>query len=158
VTVVTPGQNNWSVIEDYMRWLAATSELEIRFYQGRLTHLKAMLIDDRCLIMGSANFDPWSHWFQQEHLAVVTDPEILNDFRERVIAPGLRGSIAAPGVAAGIKERLAGPQLRVLEALSLLVSWGREGWRPRLGRRRLPVKAGLPPQPIAEAKNEGGGD
>jgi cardiolipin synthase len=158
VTVLSPGDNNWGVIEDYMNWLAATSDLEIRFYQGRLTHLKAMLVDDRTLIMGSANFDPWSHWFQQEHLAVVTDPEIVTDFRERVIASGLRDSVPAARAPIGLKERLAGPQLRLLEALSLLLNGGGPGRRPQLSRERLPVEAGLSPQPPAEAQHEGSGD
>jgi cardiolipin synthase len=158
VTVMTPRDNNWGVIEDYMRWLAATSDLEIRFYQGRLTHLKAMLVDDRWLVMGSANLDPWSYWFQQEYLAVVTDPEVLRDFRERVIASGLQGSIAATRGAPGIMERLARPQLRVLEALSLVLNGRWEGRRRRLGWRRLPIEAGRSTQPVAEAQNEASGD
>jgi len=158
VTVMSPARNNWRVIEDYMNWLAATSPLDIRLYQDRLTHLKAMLVDDHSLVMGSANFDPWSHWFQQEYLAVVTDPGVLSDFRERVIASGLQGSLAAARTAPRLKERLAGPLLRALEAASLLVCGGERIWRGWRGGEGPRVERWLSPQPVGETQHEGGGD
>jgi len=155
VTVMSSARNNWRLIEDYMNWLAARSDLDIRFYQGRLTHLKGMLVDGHSLVMGSANFDPWSHWFQQEYVAVVTDPGVLADFQERVIPSGLQGSLPAARTAPRLRERLAGPQLWALELASLLVCGGERIWRRG---ERGPGKGRLSPQPVRETQHQAGGD
>jgi phosphatidylserine/phosphatidylglycerophosphate/cardiolipin synthase-like enzyme len=94
----------------------------MRLYRGRMTHMKALLIDDDVLVLGSANFDLWSYHFQGEYLAHVTDRAVIDDFRTRVAPQGLHGSrpIEAPaGVVRGGLSRLA---LRSLESLTLRLS------------------------------------
>jgi phosphatidylserine/phosphatidylglycerophosphate/cardiolipin synthase-like enzyme len=54
-----------------------------------MSHLKAMLIDDEYLIAGSSNFDYFSYRIHQELLAVITAPEVIAQFRERVMIPDL---------------------------------------------------------------------
>lgn len=156
VTVVTPEINNWGVIKEYMTWLAATSELDVRFYRGRLTHLKAILVDDRCLVMGSANLDLWSYEFQQEYMAFVTDPAIIESFTRRVVGEGLKSTVGADGGRLGFRERLAPLHLRWLGLMAHLIT-GRWPGR-RSGARGVPVEARLAPQPIAEKQHDAGGN
>jgi cardiolipin synthase len=92
VTVVTPEANNWGLVRDLLRWPRATRGIDVRLYRGRMTHMKALLVDDEVLVLGSANFDLWSYHFQGEYLARVTDPALIEDFRTHVAAEGLRGS------------------------------------------------------------------
>ncbi|MBN2370826.1 MAG: phosphatidylserine/phosphatidylglycerophosphate/cardiolipin synthase family protein [Vicinamibacteria bacterium] len=92
VVVVTPESNNWPLCADHIAWKAATSKIELRLYPGRMTHMKAMLIDRKRLIVGSTNFELWSYRFQQEFLCIVTDPEVLAQFEERVMRPDVATS------------------------------------------------------------------
>jgi cardiolipin synthase len=66
---------------------SARSEIDLRLFQGGMSHLKAMLIDDQYLIAGSSNFDYFSYRIHQEILAVITNPELINEFRQRVMIP-----------------------------------------------------------------------
>jgi cardiolipin synthase len=54
-----------------------------------MSHLKAMLIDDEFLIAGSSNFDYLSYRLYQEVVGVLTAPEVIAQFRERVMLPDL---------------------------------------------------------------------
>ena len=65
VTIVTPQINNWGFFSEYARLESTRSEIDLRFYQGRMSHLKAMLIDDQHLIAGSSNFDYLSYRMYQ---------------------------------------------------------------------------------------------
>jgi cardiolipin synthase A/B len=87
VDVVVPGENNWGSVGRYIERAAARSGVNLHRYPGRMTHLKAMLIDRECLILGSSNFDYLSYKLHQELLAFVTAPEVIADFRRRVSEP-----------------------------------------------------------------------
>jgi cardiolipin synthase len=89
VTIVTPEENNWGFFADYARLESTLSQIDLRFYQGRMSHLKAMLIDDQYLIAGSSNFDYLSYRMYQETVAVITDGEVIAEFRERVMLPDM---------------------------------------------------------------------
>jgi len=94
VTVLTPSVNNRGFLRDYIMWEAGRSGFEVVLYPGRMSHLKAMLIDDRFLIAGSSNFD-WLTWgFQPELLAVISRPDVIAQFRARVLEPDLAQSEA----------------------------------------------------------------
>ena len=123
VTVVTPERNNWGLCRDAMVWHAARSGFDVRFYRDRMTHMKAMLVDGRVLVVGSANFDVWSYRFQQEFLACVTDGKVIEDFRKRVMEEDLRRS-APCGVALGaVAGRLTELKLAALDRLSAFWRW-----------------------------------
>jgi cardiolipin synthase len=112
VTAVTPQRNNWRLAQDAMVRLATRHGVDVRLYPERMTHMKALLVDDRTLVLGSANFDVWSYRFQQEFMAIVTDASLIEDFRARVVEPDLRKSTpcaASPGAIAGrgIEMKLA---------------------------------------------------
>ncbi len=85
VTVVTPVHNNKKPMRSYIRWEAARSGFDLRLYPDRMTHLKAMLIDEKHLIAGSSNFDCFSSRFFQETVAVITERNLITDFIEKVI-------------------------------------------------------------------------
>ncbi len=92
ITIITPENNNKKLIKQYILWEAARHDFKVELYQGRMTHLKAILIDNETLIMGSTNFDYLSYTLQQEIAAIVTDRAVVNEFKVRIIEPDLRNS------------------------------------------------------------------
>jgi len=121
VTLITPEANNWRAVKDRMAWIARRSEIDVRFYRGRMTHMKALLVDETTLMLGSANLDMWSYHFQQELVGLITDQAVVSDFRQRVVPEALRSSVPCNGVHP-LRGRLAGPYLRFLEGLSRFVN------------------------------------
>jgi cardiolipin synthase len=124
VTVLTPEVNNFRLVRELLACPVATRGLSVRLYRGRMTHLKAILVDARTLVLGSANFDIWSYHFQGEHLAIVRDAELVRDFESRVLAAGLAGSRPLTRPASAWRGALARLSLRSLERASLFVLGG----------------------------------
>jgi cardiolipin synthase A/B len=119
VTVVTPEANNWGLVRDLLSWPRATGGIDVRLYRGRMTHMKALLVDDDALLLGSANFDIWSYHFQGEYLALVTDPGVIADFRARVMVEGLARSVPVTRPVGRLRGGLAWTALRGLESGAL---------------------------------------
>ncbi len=86
VTLVTPLANNKPTVRDYLLWFAARNGLRVRLTRDMI-HLKGMLIDGDRLVLGSSNFDFVSYWIEEELLAVISDPDLIADFRRRVLEP-----------------------------------------------------------------------
>jgi cardiolipin synthase len=116
VTIVTPDQNNWGFFRNYARLESARSKIDLRLYQGGMSHLKAMLVDDESLIAGSSNFDYFSYRIHQEILAVFTDPRLISEFRERVIIPDLANTSRVECKASVAGKQLLNIQMRLLDA------------------------------------------
>lgn len=120
VSVVTAERHNFPLLREALVHAAARAPLDLRLYPGRMTHVKALLVDGSRLVLGSANFDVWSYHSQQEYLLVASEPGIIEDFRRRVAEPDLACSTPLPPGAArdgrGMEARLAG--------LALLASLG----------------------------------
>ena len=116
VRVVTPRANNWSCFANYARRESARSEIDLRLYQGGMTHLKAMLIDDRWLITGSSNFDYLSYRLYQEIIALICDPELIAEFRARVMLPDLANSLAVDCQTSVAGRQWLSLQTRLLDA------------------------------------------
>ena len=116
VKIVTPEQNNWSYFAKYARVESARSQIDLRLYQGGMSHLKALLVDDKFLIAGSSNFDYLSYCLYQEILAVITAPEVIAEFRERVMLPDLARSVAANCDASDVDKSWLSFQTRLLDA------------------------------------------
>lgn len=95
VTVLTPDLNNRKAVQRYTEWEAARSGINLRFYLPEMTHLKAMLVDEEKLVVGSSNFDYLSYRVQQEVIAVVERPDLVADFIRMVRDPDLGASRAA---------------------------------------------------------------
>jgi cardiolipin synthase A/B len=94
VVLIAPENNNWITMREYLIWESAKAGVDLRMYQGRMMHLKAMLIDDSRLIVGSSNFDFLSSTLMQEVVAVITDKGVIDDFKRRVLDVDLRNTTA----------------------------------------------------------------
>lgn len=116
VTILTPAQNNWRFFANYARLESARSEIDLRLYKDGMSHLKAMLIDDQYLVAGSSNFDYLSYRIHQELIAVLTVPDIIADFRERVMVPDLAKSVAVDSGSSALSQRWLDLQMRMLDA------------------------------------------
>lgn len=116
VTIITPEENNWRLFANYARLESARSEIDLRLFKGGMSHLKAMLIDDESLIAGSSNFDYLSYRIHQELIAVITAPEAIADFRERVMLPDLANSRPIECHASAAAQQWLGLQMRLLDA------------------------------------------
>lgn len=116
VKIVTPEQNNWQFFANYARLESARSEIDLRFLKGGMSHLKAMLIDDEYLIAGSSNLDYFSYRIHQELLAVITRPEVVADFRERVMIPDLASARSVECNASAASQRWLSWKVKVLDA------------------------------------------
>lgn len=115
VKIVTPQANNWSYFANYARLESARSNINLRFYQG-MTHLKAMLIDNKYLVAGSSNFDYLSYRLYQEIVGVITDAHLIEDFRARVLLPDLAKSLAVDCHASPVSRQWLNLQTRMIEA------------------------------------------
>ncbi|MCG8557145.1 MAG: phosphatidylserine/phosphatidylglycerophosphate/cardiolipin synthase family protein [Proteobacteria bacterium] len=114
VTVVTSAVNNWAHYRDYMPWELARSGVEVRYLRDRFTHLKTILIDDTKLYVGSANYDIFSYWAQQELIAEIDDADAINEFRALVVQKDLDDSHAATDGVRPVLGRLRRAELRLL--------------------------------------------
>jgi len=93
LTVITPALNTIDSLKRYILWQGRRSGFRVRLYP-RMSHLKAMLIDGRWLIVGSSNFDYLSYRRHQEILLIVRDRTAIETFRRRVLEPDL--ALSAP--------------------------------------------------------------
>jgi len=116
--LLTSEVNNWPQMRHYLPWEARRSGIDLRLYPGRLTHLKAILVDGRELIMGSANFDFFSYSIYQEIVAVVRDPAIIAAFKERVVVPDLERSVSYQGLVRPVRGRIQALSFRALVRLN----------------------------------------
>jgi len=116
VKIVTPEQNNWNCFANYARRESARSQIDLRLYQGRMSHLKAMLVDDKYLIAGSSNFDYLSYRLYQEIVGIFTDAQVIKEFRERVMLPDLANSMAVDCNASPVGKHWLRLQIKVLDA------------------------------------------
>jgi cardiolipin synthase len=116
VKIVTPEQNNWRFFANYARLESARSGIDLRLFQGGMSHLKAMLIDGETLIAGSSNFDYLSYRIHQELLAVITIPRIVADFSRRVMAPDLANARSVECTASTLSKQWLSWKMKLLDA------------------------------------------
>lgn len=123
VTIVTADKNNWGPLQVYMQWKAQHGDIEVRGYQRKFTHLKAMLIDRETLILGSSNFDIFSYRSHQELLAVITEPDVVAEFRERVMDADVRDSVAFSGRVGNVRGHLAQLTVKLAAGFMWVLRW-----------------------------------
>jgi cardiolipin synthase A/B len=107
VRLITSEVNNFRDLQHYVPWEAARSGVELRLYPGRLTHLKAMLIDDEVLIAGTCNFEFLSHQLYQEIVFLSPARGLIEEFRTKVVEPDWERSLPFDGGVSGWKGRLS---------------------------------------------------
>jgi cardiolipin synthase len=113
ITMLTPRTNNWRYFTDYARWESARCGINLRLYAKGMSHLKAMLVDDRYLIAGSSNFDFLSYRVYEEIVAIISEPNVIADFRERVMIPDLRDSVGVEDQVESDRWSWAGLRLKL---------------------------------------------
>jgi cardiolipin synthase len=129
IKIVTPANNNKKSVQDYILYEAARCDFKIFLYRGCMTHLKAILIDNKKLILGSTNFDFLSYTMQQEIAALINNPEIVSDFIERVVKVDCANSDLFDGKV-DIKAGMA--MSKKLKSLGKLSVWLNRGHIPKL--------------------------
>lgn len=123
VTILAPLENNYLLVGGSLRWRCSRAGMDLRLYRGRMTHLKAMLVDDEVLVVGSGNFDFFTYRHHQDILAVIRDADLISKFRERVLMPDLEACEAYDGIQGTKRGRIEDALLRsVHSALGLLGS------------------------------------
>jgi cardiolipin synthase len=124
VTLVAPERNNKPKVDAYTQWAAAKAGITLRLYQGRMSHIKAMLIDDAALVMGSSNFDFLSYHAQQEVMAIVRSRPVIEQYRRDVLEPDLARCVGPTRAISPswqrCREKMFGWVGRALVALSTL--------------------------------------
>jgi cardiolipin synthase len=105
VQIIAPENNNKGFMDAYTKWEATRSGFELRLLKDRMTHLKAILIDDGMLIVGSSNYDYISYKAQQELVVVIRDDEIVSQFKRLVFDADMQNSYPWRGSA----PKLRGP-------------------------------------------------
>ena len=116
VKIVTPELNNWGFFANYARLESARSEIDLRLFQGGMSHLKAMLIDGETLIAGSSNFDYLSYRLHQELVAIIAIPELVADFSARVMAPDLANARSVECKASTLSKQWLSWKMKLLDA------------------------------------------
>ncbi|MFQ5854939.1 MAG: phosphatidylserine/phosphatidylglycerophosphate/cardiolipin synthase family protein [Anaerolineae bacterium] len=121
VTIMTPEENNRTFMKEYILWESGRSGIETRLYR-KMTHLKAILIDDEYLVVGSSNFDYWSYRLHQEIVAIVTDAQVISEFKEKVIQEDLKNSRGFDDKINGLRGHILNLGLRSLGEFFALVN------------------------------------
>ncbi len=91
VRLYTPRPNNKPIIRDYLLAVAERSGISLML-TPMMTHAKAALIDGEVLVIGSSNFDFVSTRTNSEYVALIRDPALVADFKERLLGPLSAGS------------------------------------------------------------------
>ena len=122
--LITPEINNKSFLKPYILWESLRSGFDVYLFQGRMSHLKAILIDDHTLILGSPNFDFMSFAFQQEVFLIIRDPDVIAQFNRKVLEPDMANTTKYDGNPSGLKGLLTRQFMRILGGFfALLNKW-----------------------------------
>jgi cardiolipin synthase len=95
VRVLTPQENNKANLARHILESAHRSGFEI-FRCAGMSHMKAMLVDESLLIVGSTNFDFLSYNILEELVVMTRDREMIDAFVERVWRPDLSRAVRTP--------------------------------------------------------------
>lgn len=129
INIVTPANNNKKSIQNYILYEGARCGFKVYLYRERMTHLKAILIDNEQLVLGSTNFDFLSYTMQQEIAALIDNPEIISDFIERVVKVDCANSDLFDGQ---VDMKAGASMAKKLKSLGKLSVWLNRGHVPKL--------------------------
>jgi len=97
INIIAPEHNNKKTIGEYIKWESNRSGFNLYLYQNNMTHLKALLIDEETLILGSSNFDYLSYQISKETILFINNKNLINEFKEKVIKKDLANSVKYTG-------------------------------------------------------------
>lgn len=92
VALLTPEANNWPLFRTATLDEARRHDYRIHLYPDRMNHMKALLVDDETLVVGSTNFDLFSYWVHEELVLELEDPDLVEAFRSQVLDPDIAAS------------------------------------------------------------------
>ncbi|MHA2298735.1 MAG: phospholipase D-like domain-containing protein [Candidatus Hodarchaeales archaeon] len=92
VDVISPVNNNHGILNRYHKWECKRTGVNLYHYQG-MSHLKAMLIDDHTLIVGTSNFDYMSYRHLQEIIVIIKDSSFIKKFKEQILLEDMKSAI-----------------------------------------------------------------
>ncbi len=113
---------------------AARAGVTVRFYDPRMSHIKAMLVDDEALVVGSSNFDYFSFHTHQEVVATIRDPAVIARYARDVLQPDLAQSVAPAGQYSHVRQACREKAARLAGLAAVQISqWlrGRRSARER---------------------------
>lgn len=84
IEIVSPQENNKSIFKHIIFSEAQKGYFRLKEYPG-MSHMKAILIDDKKLIFGSSNYDLVSYFFEQEVVFISEDPMLIAAFNDQVM-------------------------------------------------------------------------
>lgn len=87
IDIIAPKANNKKFMNYYTQREVEKAGIYLWQQNGPMSHLKAMLIDDKTLIVGSSNFDYFSYTSQQEIMAIFTDSNFIQEMKDQVFSP-----------------------------------------------------------------------
>ncbi|MCA9733932.1 MAG: phosphatidylserine/phosphatidylglycerophosphate/cardiolipin synthase family protein [Deferribacteres bacterium] len=123
VTICSPDANNWGLMRKYMLWEANRSGFDLQLYQGKMSHLKGMLVDEKTLVVGSTNYDFLSYRAHIENIAIIHDADLVQQFKEKVIAPDIANSRTATEGELQTNGFLAFASMKLLEQISRVLKF-----------------------------------
>ncbi|MDH3272286.1 MAG: phosphatidylserine/phosphatidylglycerophosphate/cardiolipin synthase family protein [Gemmatimonadota bacterium] len=87
VRVLTPRRNNKVHLAAFIQEATRRHGFRLHHYPHRMNHTKAMIIDERTLVVGSTNFDTVSYYLMDELFVMTDDPALVQRFRQRIWDP-----------------------------------------------------------------------
>jgi cardiolipin synthase len=100
VRVITPAENNKANLARHILEVAHRCGLEVYQCPG-MSHMKAMLVDDDLLVVGSSNFDFMSYNILEELVVMTHDRRMIDTFVARVWKPDLERAVATQARSSG---------------------------------------------------------
>ncbi|NNC36959.1 MAG: phosphatidylserine/phosphatidylglycerophosphate/cardiolipin synthase family protein [Acidimicrobiales bacterium] len=129
VQIISPESNNKSLLKYYLQHQQQKYPFSIFMYEKKMSHLKAILIDDEILVMGSTNFDFASYCLEQEFCFVLRNPDLIEQFKEKVVDDAMAHSRAHLPETTNWKHNAAGAVISIAisgcKGLSKIIYRGR---------------------------------
>jgi len=126
VRIITPQANNKSLLKYYLQAQQKHYPFSIWLYEKKMSHLKALLIDDKIVMTGSTNFDFASYFLEQEYCMVIRDPDMVRNFTDTVVTDALsHARMYEPGATKTgekIKQFIADKIIRLASAVCRMLA------------------------------------
>ena len=84
IHIYIPEKNNKGIFNKFLHHRMQENWFTLHQLPGVMSHLKAILIDDHELIVGSSNFDFASYFFEEEILISTSNQSIIDEFIQKV--------------------------------------------------------------------------
>ncbi len=84
VDLITNQQSNWRAYENYLSSYNNHKNFHIHYYQPCFTHCKAIVIDNKKILLGSSNYDYNSFYVNSELVFLTTDQNLIKEFNSKI--------------------------------------------------------------------------